>query len=215
MSAPESIVQAQMEALLRRVAREQEMLARRARDTAAEQARGIIARARDEARARTAQAAEEAHLSVERALADRRAALETAARQREQALLRELMDKAWQTLPQELEAGWRDAASRRSWCEAACALARRIVMGGGSFTIELDTSAPDDAAECARQCLLGGDPAPAVRRIAGLGSGLRIRHGLACVDATRTGLLASRERIEAELLAELDALLEQHGRKLT
>ena len=27
--------------------------------------------------------------------------------------------------------------------------------------------------------------------------------------------LRSRERIEAELLAELDALLEQHGRKLT
>jgi hypothetical protein len=35
------------------------------------------------------------------------------------------------------------------------------------------------------------------------------------VDATANGLLASRERIEAELLAELDALLEQHGRKLT
>ena len=48
-----------------------------------------------------------------------------------------------------------------------------------------------------------------------LGPGLRIRHGLACVDATAAGLLASRERIEAELLAELDALLEQHGRKLT
>ena len=52
-------------------------------------------------------------------------------------------------------------------------------------------------------------------RVANLGPGLRIRHGLACVDATAAGLLASRERIEAELLAELDALLEQHGRKLT
>ena len=50
---------------------------------------------------------------------------------------------------------------------------------------------------------------------AGLGAGLRIRHGLACVDATTAGLLASRERIEAELLAELDALLERQGRKLT
>lgn len=215
MSAPESIVQAQMEALLRRVAREQEMLSRKARDAAEEQARGVLVRARDEARSRTRQASDEAKLSVERALADRRAALETAARQREQSLLRKLMDEAWTTLPRELEANWRDTAARQAWCDAACALARRIVMGGGAFTIELDTDAPADAADRARQALSGDGEAAAVTRVAGLGPGLRIRHGLACVDATAAGLLASRERIEAELLAELDALLEQHGRKLT
>ena len=215
MSAPESIVQAQMEALLRRVAREQEMLSRKARDAADEQARGILARARDEARLRTRQASEEARQSVERALADRRAALETAARQREQSLLRKLMDEAWATLPRELEANWRDATARQSWCDAASALARRIVMGGEAFVIELDTEAPEDAADWARRALAGDGETAAVNRIAGLGPGLRIRHGLACVDATSAGLLASRERIEAELLAELDALLEQHGRKLT
>lgn len=215
MSAPESIVQAQMEALLRRVAREQEMLTRKAREAAAEQARGIVARAREEARARTRQASAEARQSVERALADRRAALETAARQREQSLLRKVMDEAWAILPGELEAQWRDAAARQSWCDAAGALARRIVMGGGAFTIELDPAAPGDAADRARQALADGGEAATVQRIAGLGPGLRIRRGLACVDATAAGLLASRERIEAELLAELDALLGQHGRKLT
>jgi hypothetical protein len=215
MSVPEGIVQAQMEALLRRVAREQEMLSRRARDAAEEQARGIVARAREEARGRARQAAEEARQSIERALADRRAALETTARQREQSLLRELMDKAWQTLPRELDTAWQDAAARRSWCEAACAVARRIVMGRGEFTVELDPAAPADAAECAARALEEPGQATAVRRVAGLGAGLRIRHGLACVDATTAGLLASRERIEAELLAELDALLERQGRKLT
>jgi hypothetical protein len=215
MSAPESIVQAQMEALLRRVAREQEMLSRKARDAAGEQARGIVARARDEARARMRQAAEEARQSLERALADRRAALETAARQREQSLLRTLMDDAWATLPRALAANWQDAAQRVAWCGAACALARRIVIGDGPFTIELDADAPADAADRARQALANDDAGPDVTRIAGLGPGLRIRRGLACVDATAAGLLASRERIEAELLAELDALLEQHGRKLT
>jgi hypothetical protein len=35
------------------------------------------------------------------------------------------------------------------------------------------------------------------------------------VDATVPGLLASRERVEAELLAELDALLEQRRRVTT
>ena len=215
MSAPESIVQAQMEALLRRVAREQEMLSRKARDAAEEQAQGIVARAREEARARQRQASDEAHEAIERALADRRAALETAARQREQALLRDLMDRAWQVLPGELESDWRDEAARRTWCETACALARRIVLGDDRFTVELDATAPADAGECAVRSLQQEGRQATVRLIEGLGIGLRIRHGLACVDATTTGLLASRERIEAELLAELDALLEQHGRKLT
>lgn len=215
MSAPESIVQAQMEALLRRVAREQEMLARKARDEAAEQARTIVARAREEARARARQARDEAHQSIERALADRRAALETAARQREQALLRRLMDDAWAELPRELAAAWKDAAARRAWCDAACALARRIVMGAGAFRVELDADAPSDAAEHARRALAEGGDAPAVTLVGGLGPGLRIRHGLACVDATAGGLLASRERVEAELLAEVDAALERQGRKLT
>jgi vacuolar-type H+-ATPase subunit H len=211
MSAPEGIVQAQMEALLRRVAREQEMLSRRARDAAEEQARNIVERARDEARLRLRQATEEAHQSHERALADRRAALDTSARQREQALLSELMDRAWRVLPAELAAVWADDAARREWCTAACAIAGRIVMGEGKFAVELDpATAEDEARSLARD--LGGEGNEAeVRRVDGLGPGLRIRRGLACVDATITGLLASRERVEAELLAEIDTLLAQHG----
>ena len=213
MSVPEGIVQAQTEALLRRVAREEEMLSRRAREAAEEQARSIVARAREEARARTRQAAEEARLSMEKALADRRAALETAARQREQGLLRELMDRAWQSLPAELDAAWRDESARRRWCEAACALARRIVMGDGTFTVEVDEQAPADARDAPSHALQESGKGAIVVPVAGLGPGLRIRHGLACVDATAHGLLASRERIEAELLAEIDALLEQRGKE--
>ena len=41
---------------------------------------------------------------------------------------------------------------------------------------------------------------------------MRIRGGSACVDATVAGLLASRERVEAELLAEFDRLLEERER---
>jgi hypothetical protein len=211
MSAAGGIVQAQMEALLRRVAREQETLTRRARDAAEEQSRGIVARAREEARARTRLAAEEARLSVERALADRRAALETTARQREQSLLRGLMESAWQALPAALGDAWRDAAARREWCESACALARRTVLGDGAFTVAFDAEAPADATGIATQALQGAGAAARLDRISGLGPGLRVRRGLACVDATVPGLLASRERIEAELLAELGALLEGQG----
>jgi hypothetical protein len=215
MSIPEGIVQAQTEALLRRVAREQEMLSRRSRDAAEEQSRGIVARAREEARARTRQAAEEARQSVERALADRRAALETAARQREQTLLRELMDSAWAALPGALAASWQDADRRGEWCETACALARRIVMGDGPYTIEIDAAAPPELADSLRRWLPAAGTPPTIQTVASLGPGLRIRRGLACVDATVPGLLASRERVEAELLAELDALLEERRRVTT
>lgn len=213
MSAPEGVVQVQMEALLRRVAREQEILSRRARDAAAEQAHSIVARARKEALGRTRQAAEEAHQAVERALVDRRAALETAARQQEQALLRGVMDRAWQALPEALAANWQDATLRRKWCESACALAHRLIMGSGPFVVELDAAAPEDAAAHAAHCLQGrGELAASTQPVEALGPGLRIRRGLACVDATIPGLLASRERIESELLAEFDALLAEAGR---
>ena len=208
MSAPDSIVQAQTDALLRLLAREQEILSRRARDAAAEQARSLVARAREEARARTRTASQEARASLERALRDRRAALDTAARQREQALLRGLLDDAWAALPGALAGTWREAATRRTWCEAAAGLARRTLLGEGAFTVELDAQAPADAAEATAAALSAdGGAAPRLKPLADLGPGLRIGRGLACVDATVPGLLASRERVEAELLAELDALL--------
>jgi len=47
------------------------------------------------------------------------------------------------------------------------------------------------------------------REVPSLGAGLRIHAGRACVDATVGGLLASRERIESELLAELERLTER------
>lgn len=212
MNEPDTIVQAQMEALLRRVAREQESRSRRAREAAEEQARTIVARAWEEARARLRQAVKEERDGIERAVAERRAALETAARQREQTVLRSLIDHAWRDLPGILAATWQDRESRRDWCAAACAVARRTLNSGSPLVAEIDPTAPDDVAgHVATSLEAAGAPATETRQVEKLGAGLRIRSGLACVDATITGLLASRERVEAELLAELGQLLEQRG----
>ncbi len=213
MSAPESIVQAQTEALLRRVAREQESLCRKAVDAAQEQARGIVGRALEEARARMRLALEEARSAVAQSVTDRRAALETAARQREQSVLRGLMDRGWEQLPGILDAAWRDAAIRARWCEAACAVARRTLLGDDGFTVEVDAAAAPDVIASVEQGLGGSSAGITTRAQAGLGAGLRIVHGLASVDATVPGLLASRERVEAELLAEVGTLIEAHGRQ--
>jgi hypothetical protein len=210
MSMPDSIVQAQTDALLRRVAREQEMRCRRARDAAEEQARSIVTRAWQEARARLRQAAAEERRAVAKALADRRAALETAQRQREQAVLRALMDESWHGLPAALDAEWRSAEGRRDWCTATCALALKALNLGQAFTVEVDPATPGDAAEHVEETLRrAGVPQVAIKVVESLGAGLRIRSGRACVDATVPGLLASRERIESELLAELERLSEQ------
>lgn len=212
MSTPATIVEAQMEALLRRVAREQESQCRRAREAAEEQARGIVVRAWEEARARIRQAVQEERRGIEHSLSDRRASLETAARQREQAVLRGLIDDAWRALPKVLAASWEETSTRREWCEAACELALRMLTPGSAFVADVDAGAPAEVAETiTRGLAAAGAPPVEVRRVQGLGAGLRIRGGLACVDATVPGLLASREHIESELLAELGRRLEEQG----
>ena len=212
MSVPDSIVQAQMEALLRRVAREQEARSRSAHDAAGEQARAIVARAWQEARTRLRQAVEDERRGIEHAIANRRAALDTAARQREQSVLRELMDDAWRSLPAVLARRWSEPEARGDWCRAACAVAERSLHAGSGLAVEVDADATGDVVDAACRALEAMDPArPEVRRIDGLGPGLRIRRGLACVDATTQGLLASRDRIEAELLAEFGRRVEQRG----
>jgi hypothetical protein len=146
---------------------------------------------------------------MEKALSDRRAALDTTVRQREQAVVRELMDEAWHELPATLDEHWRRAEGRRDWCTSACSLAARALSRDHGFVVELDPAAPDDAATTVDQELRTATGASVeVRRVPALGSGLRIRSGRACVDATVQGLLASRERIESELLAELERLVE-------
>jgi hypothetical protein len=212
VSTPESIVEAQTEALLRRVAREQETRCRRARDSAEEQARNIVARAWEEARARLRQAFEDERREVDQSLADRRAALETVARQRGQSVLRELMDEAWRELPAALEAVWALPESRRDWCTGACRMAARVLGTGAGIAAEFDAAAPDDAVQWL-SATLGPGVADNVdiRRVPGLGPGLRIRRGRACLDATIPGLLASRDRIESELLAEMERLGDQRA----
>jgi hypothetical protein len=122
------------------------------------------------------------------------------------------MDSAWESLPAALTETWRDPAARREWCESACLLASRTLIGTGAFQVEIDAEAPEDAANFALAELpLADGHGAELQHVPSLGPGLRVRRGLACVDATIPGLLASRDRVEAELLAELGALLEHHG----
>lgn len=206
MSVPEGIVAAQTESLLRRVARERDARCRRVLEAADEQAATLLARARAEARARLRQASTEERRAIEQALVARRAALETVRRQQHRHQLRAALDVAWTSLPGALEAAWGDPATRERWCRAAVAEALAAFVSRGPCTVEID-AADDDVAAIATTAVTDRDCT--VVRIAGLGAGLRLRSGRASLDATTRGLTASRERIEAELLAAILAIADE------
>jgi hypothetical protein len=203
MSAVESVLEAQTTALLRRLAREQETRTRRVRDEAEAQAADVVRRARSEARNRVRQAVLETRRADETTLARRSAALETQARRSQQAILRELLERAWQALPDVLQSRWQDQDRRKRWCAAACAAARRSLRHLDRLQVELDPQWVPQLGPVATRDLAGDSPVNIVA-VEGLGAGLRIRAGDACLDATVAGLLAARERIAAELLAELE-----------
>ena len=108
-----------------------------------------------------------------------------------------------------LEAVWRQEDGRRDWCEAACELAARMLHAAAGLQVEIDAAAPGDVEGFVVRGLRAAGRAIELRPVQALGAGLRIRVGRACMDATVAGLLSSRERVEAELLAELERLLER------
>lgn len=203
MNAADSVLEAQTTALLRRLAREQDARMRILRDAAETQAAEIVRHARAEARTRVRQAIVETRREDESALARRRAALDTDARRSRQATLRELLERAWQALPAALGSRWQDAAQRERWCVAACDVALRCLRHLERIEVEVDDAAPGDVAATVTSHLAGRTVVTLVP-IAALGPGLRLRAGDAHVDATIPGLLAARERIVADLLAEFE-----------
>jgi hypothetical protein len=204
MNLPTSLLEAQTTALLRRLAREQESRVRRVRDETAAQSEEIVRRARTEARARVRQAIAETRRGDAAAIARRRAALDTQSRRARQGTLRELLERAWVSLPAALQSRWAQEDARLRWCDAACTAARRSLLQFEHVQVELDLSdAPTLGPVIAARLAPGAQLT--FKAVKGLGPGLRLRAGNACVDATMQGLLAARERITAELLAEFES----------
>jgi len=203
MNDVESLLEAQTVALLRRLGREQDSRTRHIRDEAETQAADIVRRARAEARTRVHQAVVDTRREDEMALARKRAALDTRARRNRQATMRELLDRAWQALPAALQSRWLDPTARARWCDAACVSARRSLRHLDRLQVEVDPQWLAHVGPLVRGRLEGPSNVE-VTAMDGLGAGLRIRAGDACVDATLAGLLAARERIASELLAEFE-----------
>ena len=117
--------------------------------------------------------------------------------------MRELLDRAWRGLPDALQSRWLDATARERWCDAACVSASRSLRHLDRLQVEVDPQWLAHVGPLVRSRLEGPSKVD-ILPTDGLGAGLRVRAGDACIDATVAGLLAARERIASELLAEFE-----------
>lgn len=201
---PPTVLAAQAEALIERIAVNRDRQCAQLRATTEAQTRDLLRSARKDALAEVRAAIARERKQSDQALQQAVAAATLEARQRTQAAMRTLLTTMWKTIEDVLEARWADAAQRRSWLEAAvrqadCLLSERswrIEHGAGWPAEELaalTTLGSADRRGPQRQVELACDP--------GVRAGIRIRTAGACLDATTAGLLASRADVESMFLA--------------
>ena len=204
----ESIVDVQLRAMLEGI--EQDLAQRRQAmlDEAKREVRSRLRDARRQAKRRmTAAVAEEReqwYTSLRRASA----ALAARLRRKQQEQDSQQLQQGEQALRAALVARWEDAAARREW--AAILLQDALDrFPPDSWLVEYPAPlAASEAEELLARPLpevrLAIEPAP------DLEAGFRLRRGEACLDMSVAGLLAQREEIAGELLAEI----RRHQRQL-
>lgn len=209
-AAPSSILDAQVEALLRRVAADRDRRCAELQASAERQARELERSARKEALANVREAIARERKHAEQMLRQAQASAALAVRQRAQQATRTLLTRMWGAIIGVFDARWADAGQRKSWLHAAVCQAQalliehawRIEYGEGFSQDErgefAKLAAAGDARRPPHEVQLAYDP--------GVRAGIRIRTSGACLDATVAGLLAPRAEIESEFLAEYLAL---------
>jgi hypothetical protein len=200
----DSILDAQVAALLQRIGRERDRRCRQLRETAELQAREIVRTARHEARTHVHQAVVQERQRIEQSLRQAEAGVAMQERQRQEHNARHLLTEMWQALPALLDRRWREAPSRQAWIEAAIRQATRV-LSHREWRIEYGEDLASDEARMLieRACAATGTRW-SLALDASLGAGIRVRAGAACLDATVAGLLAERGEIEAAFLAQYE-----------
>lgn len=200
-----SVLEAQIEAMLERVAQHRERRAAEIRSKSAAQTLTIVRGARSEAREslHRAIARERARMAQGLRQAEARAELES--RRRAQLETRTLLEHMWEQVAAVLEARWQSEAQRSGWIHAAVEQAAQL-LAGQSWRIEHAAGvSAEDRSRAESRALAGGARAVEWQADGQLRAGLKVRSPGACLDATVAGLLAAREEIEAAFLSEYRA----------
>ena len=198
------VVDTQLQTLLQVVERNRDERCEAVLGEARAQAREVLQQARRQARERLHRKVlairEEARQQLASAQAQRQTRLRLQRHRAEAALLA----RAWVPLGECLLQRWARQDSRALWIEHAVEQARSVLLDR-HWRIEHPADWPAAEREALGGQLeaeLGAAPAFVVQPETT--AGLRICAGPTCLDATRTGLLRARTRIEAMMLATLN-----------
>lgn len=203
MTTPESIVDAQVDHLLKVVKQYESEHCEKLQKRASTQAERIIEEAYKNARERTIRSIEEARSQSIQDLKMAEASLQTQIRLARHKLDEAFLEQAWIQLRDALCARWKDADLRSQWIseivnEADASLISR------AWRLECPDSLSDSECDQLKVQLdaLGLDSLE-MKPGNNINAGLRICAGGACIDGSVDGLLRQRARIEEMFLASI------------
>ena len=173
-----------------------------ARAEAEQRAAAVVKQAQADARARMRQAFGELRARRRTGLDAAQARLATQRRLHEQQRVAALLRLAWQQLPSELSALWRQDEGRQAWVAHTLAEARARLPQRAAAPW-LIVHAPDWA-EAERQALAASLPPLQWRADASIEAGLKIVAQGNVVDGTLGALLGDRAEFEARLLRKME-----------
>jgi len=191
------------EALIARIEAETGEEMSRIMDVAEAEATAIVKAAHARARDRVHREIEGLRRSRSEALRHETARLDTARRQLRQREARAEIEAGLPALEEAFAALWADKPARTAWARAALAMAgARFAPGAWSVEHPKGWQA-DERKAFAQEVAHAAGQEPAFAADPELAAGLRIRAGLAWLDASPAALTADREAIGAALLAEV------------
>lgn len=210
MSGAHSVLEAQVETLLALVEQHRAERCSKLLAEAQERRQALLREAYGEARVRVHEAIVTERRRGQDKLDATRAQLETRARQQQHRTALLLLQHGWELLGQAVLQRWKSAPQRQQW---VCDLLRQALQRLPRCSWVIEHPPGWELAECAEmqdqlQAHCGG--MPELRADDQIDAGLRICADGACLDGTLEGLLADRNAIEAQLLAQLHNLLNVH-----
>jgi hypothetical protein len=168
-------------------------------------AQALRAQAHADARARLRQAFDEQRLLRRERIAAAQARLATRRRLHEQQHIAALLRLAWQQLPGELLALWKQADTRAQWVAQVLAWARARMPRGAWRIVHASEWSAGEQQALAKELAAELGAAPLLQADEGISAGLKVMADGNVIDGTLGGLLADRAEFEARLLRKLES----------
>jgi len=203
MITPESIVDAQVEHLLKVVNQYEQEHCDATRNRAREQADSIIKDAYQRVRERTRRSIEEVRSRSLQDLKMAEASLQTQIRLARHKLDEAFLEQAWASLRDVLCLRWKDKEMRSQWINEIVQKADEALISR-QWTLECPDSLTDDECNKLNEKLQSLNlESLDLKQGENINAGLRICAGGACIDGSVDGLLRQRARIEEMFLASI------------